>query len=308
LGSADKRKNMPYSWKFSTQVAATLVKTFLSCSLQLNSTHMATKKPSPYGSVKFKTIDEYHAAQTHEVQAALTQLRQVIHQAAPQAEETISYNMPCFKQGKNLVYYAAHSAHIGFYPSGSPLVVFAKELANYKTSKGAIQFPFGQPLPKTLIKKIVQHRVREEQAKAALKKSASAHVSSKLHTEIAAYHHALSAEDRSVADLLAATINSQLPKSESKIWHAHPVWFLDGNPIVGYSKLKNCMRLLFWSGQSFDEPGLHPEGKFKAAEVRYTKATEVKEKDLKRWLKKAVAIQWDYKHLVKRKGVLLRLK
>ena len=95
---------------------------------------------------------------------------------------------------------------------------------------------------------------------------------------------------------------------QNKIWHRHPVWFLEGNPIVGYSKLKDCIRLLFWSGQSFDEPGLEPEGSFKAAEARYTSDDQMAASDLKRWLKKAIEIQWDYKNIVKRKGKLERLK
>jgi hypothetical protein len=97
-------------------------------------------------------------------------------------------------------------------------------------------------------------------------------------------------------------------EAENKIWHAHPVWFLDGNPIVGYHKLKDCIRLLFWSGQSFDEEGLQKEGSFKAAEARYTTAEDINLKDLKRWLKKSKEIQWDYKNIVKRKGKLKRLK
>ena len=86
------------------------------------------------------------------------------------------------------------------------------------------------------------------------------------------------------------------------------MWFLEGNPIVGYSKLKDSVRLLFWSGQSFDEPGLQNEGSFKAAEARYTDVKQVKLGDLRKWLKKAKDIQWDYKNIVKRKGVLERLK
>jgi hypothetical protein len=123
-----------------------------------------------------------------------------------------------------------------------------------------------------------------------------------------AYNNTQSNEERDICNLLAETINSNLPKAENKIWHAHPVWFLDGNPVVGYSKLKNCVRLLFWSGQSFDEPGLQNEGSFKAAEMRYISTDQVNTKDLKRWLKKANDIQWDYKNIVKRKGVLERLK
>jgi hypothetical protein len=129
-----------------------------------------------------------------------------------------------------------------------------------------------------------------------------------IHTETRAYNAAQSPGDRLICDALAEIIDQQLPNAENKIWHRHPVWFLDGNPIVGYSKLKDSVRLLFWSGQSFDEPGLTPEGSFKAAEARYTSVDEISPKDLRRWLKKSVAIQWDYKNIVKRKGKLVRLK
>jgi len=129
-----------------------------------------------------------------------------------------------------------------------------------------------------------------------------------INKDIQAYNKSQSKEDAAICDLLSQEIDANLPKAENKIWHAHPVWFLDGNPIVGYSKLKGCVRLLFWSGQSFDEENLHVEGTFKAAEARYTSAKEVNVKDLKRWLKKSKAIQWDYKNLIKRKGVLERLK
>jgi hypothetical protein len=129
-----------------------------------------------------------------------------------------------------------------------------------------------------------------------------------MNKEVQAYNNAQSKNDKEICNLLAAEINRDLPEAENKIWHRHPVWFLDGNPIVGYHKLKDCIRLLFWSGQSFDEVGLQKEGSFKAAEARYTSAEQVSTKDLKRWLKKARNIQWDYKNIVKRKGVLERLK
>lgn len=129
-----------------------------------------------------------------------------------------------------------------------------------------------------------------------------------MNPDIQAYHNALTDTDKAICELLYQHISTALPQAENKVWHAHPVWFLDGNPIVGYSKLKGNVRLLFWSGQTFDEPGLTNEGKFKAAEARYTSADEVNTKDLKRWLKKAETIQWDYKNIVKRKGQLERLK
>jgi hypothetical protein len=129
-----------------------------------------------------------------------------------------------------------------------------------------------------------------------------------IHKDIQAHNAAQSTGDKRIGDALARAIDRQLPDADSKIWHGHPVWFLDGNPIVGYSKLKACIRLLFWSGQSFDEPGLEAEGSFKAAEVRYTSENQIAARDLKRWLEKSIEIQWDYKNIVKRKGKLLRLK
>lgn len=129
-----------------------------------------------------------------------------------------------------------------------------------------------------------------------------------IHPEIQAYNAAQSPTDQPICDTLAKAIERHLRGAECKIWHRHPVWFLDGNPIVGYSKLKGCVRLLFWSGQSFDEPGLEPEGSFKAAEARFTGADQISAKDLKRWLARSIEIQWDYKNIVKRKGKLIRLK
>ena len=114
--------------------------------------------------------------------------------------------------------------------------------------------------------------------------------------------------DRAICERLADQIDRHLPEAENRIWHAHPVWFLDGNPIVGYSKLKTSVRLLFWSGQSFQEPGLTNEGSFKAAEVRYGGVEEVDIRSLARWLAEARDVQWDYKNLVRRKGKLERLK
>ena len=129
-----------------------------------------------------------------------------------------------------------------------------------------------------------------------------------MNADINAYNNTQSPADQAICDLLATTIDSVLTEAESKIWHRHPVWFLDGNPVAGYSKLKDCIRLLFWSGQTFDEEKLDKEGSFKAAEIRYTSAKQINLRDLKRWLKKSREIQWDYKNIVKRKGQLERLK
>nr|WP_315201008.1 DUF1801 domain-containing protein [uncultured Flavobacterium sp.] len=129
-----------------------------------------------------------------------------------------------------------------------------------------------------------------------------------MNPEIQAYNDKQTAADKAICDLLASTIYSELTEAENKIWHAIPVWFLDGNPIVGYGKLKDSVRLLFWSGDTFEEKNLQKEGKFKAADIRYTSADQIDLADLSRWLKKSRKIQWDYKNIVKRKGQLERLK
>lgn len=125
--------------------------------------------------------------------------------------------------------------------------------------------------------------------------------------DISSYNNSQLSEDKEICELLRQEIDTVLSKAESKIWHGHPVWFLEGNPIVGYSKLKDSVRLLFWSGQSFDEPELIKEGSFKAAEARYTRVDQINKVNLHRWLKKSESIQWDYKNIVKRRGVLMKL-
>jgi hypothetical protein len=126
--------------------------------------------------------------------------------------------------------------------------------------------------------------------------------------EIDTYNKKLNDVDQAVCQLLANEIDRGLPIAESKIWHSHPVWFLDGNPIVGYNKQKQGIRLMFWSGADFEEPGLDVVGKkFKDASVFFNDLTEVKKTILRRWLKESQSIQWDYKNIVKRKGQLVRL-
>jgi len=124
--------------------------------------------------------------------------------------------------------------------------------------------------------------------------------------DIKQYNQKQTANDQLICDTLASAISESL--ADCKVWHAHPVWFIDGNPIVGYSKQKPGIRLMFWSGVDFDEEKLEPgTGKFKDASVFYTSADEINVKEIKRWLKKAKRIQWDYKNLIKRKGKLERI-
>jgi uncharacterized protein YdhG (YjbR/CyaY superfamily) len=130
-----------------------------------------------------------------------------------------------------------------------------------------------------------------------------------MNSEIQTYNDKQTSVDKEICDLLATIINNELTEAENKIWHAHPVWFLNGNPIVGYSKQKAGLRLLFWSGADFEEKELNVVGKkFKDASIFYASATEIEENNLKRWLQKSREIQWDYKNIVKRKGQLDRLK
>lgn len=130
-----------------------------------------------------------------------------------------------------------------------------------------------------------------------------------MHTEILKYNKQQGPRHKDVSDCLPEEIDKNLSGAESKIWRAHPVWVLDDNPIVGYSKQKLGIRLMFWSGADFEEAGLNVVGKkFKDASVFYNEVSEVRTTDLRRWLKKAKAIQWDYKNLIRRKGRLERLK
>lgn len=129
-----------------------------------------------------------------------------------------------------------------------------------------------------------------------------------MHADIKAYNEEQQVGDREICELLSAEIDRRLPKAESKVWHRHPVWFLDGNPIVGYSKQKAGVRLMFWSGADFGEERLKPgTGKFKDASIFYASVADVKTTELARWLKKSREIQWDYKNIYKTKGKLNRI-
>ena len=129
-----------------------------------------------------------------------------------------------------------------------------------------------------------------------------------MHLEIETFNDNQAEEDRALCELLASVIDAPLPEATSKIWHRHPVWFLNDNPTVGYSRLKAGLRLMFWSGADFEEEDLKPgTGKFKDASIIFTSVDEVNLQDLMRWLKKSKKIQWDYKNIAKRKGELRRV-
>jgi len=122
--------------------------------------------------------------------------------------------------------------------------------------------------------------------------------------EIISYNDRQSDEQKRICTILMKEIASSLPEATCKLYHAAPVWFIDGNPIVGYDVSKGYVNLLFWSGQSFSDSRLRPKGKFKAAGVSYGVIEALNIYTLRAWLKKSATIQWDYKNLVARGGEL----
>lgn len=126
--------------------------------------------------------------------------------------------------------------------------------------------------------------------------------------QIIDYNATQTEEYGKICELLASLIQKHLPEAEGKVWHRHPVWFLDGNPTVGYVIQKAGVRLMFWSGADFGEEGLNVLGqKFKDASIFFNHLSEVDEEALVRWLNKSKEIRWDYKNLVKRKGQLVKI-
>lgn len=121
-----------------------------------------------------QTVDAYIASFPESTRALLMQMRTAIREEAPDAEEKMSYGIPTFRQNGNLVHYAAYQHHIGFYPGAAAIVDFADDFAQYKSAKGSVQFPIGEPLPLKLVKKVVRYRVKQDADKANKKAAASA--------------------------------------------------------------------------------------------------------------------------------------
>ncbi|MCK6617775.1 MAG: DUF1801 domain-containing protein [Cyclobacteriaceae bacterium] len=257
--------------------------------------------------VKHKDVDHYIASFPAAVQVILKKIRATIQKAAPGATERISYGMPFYEYGGKgyagrLIYFAAFKKHISLFITLREDEAVPAALKKYHVSKATYQFALNAPIPFSLIEKTVKALVRGRTKQSAVGKPEA------LSQEIQTYNKRQSKPDRTTCDLLAQQISTQLPDAENKIWHAHPVWFLAGNPIVGYSKQKKGIRLMFWSGADFEEEKLNIRGeKFKDASVFYNNSSEVNTTDLQRWLKKARVIQWDYKNIVKRKGQLVKL-
>lgn len=125
----------------------------------------------------------------------------------------------------------------------------------------------------------------------------------KVGQDILDYQSELSDADAEIGEAIIKLILKLLPNAEGKVWHGHPVWFIDGNPIVGYSLKKSGIEVLFWSGQSFKFEGLRAIGKFKAAGIAVPTIQDLNKKSMKAWLAEAVAVQWDYQNLPKKRAL-----
>ena len=261
----------------------------------------------------FKSVDEYIAQFPKDVQAILKKIRLTIRKAAPKASELISYGMPFYEYGGRgikgrLIYFSTFKKHISLFITPRDTESITRRMKRFHVSKATYQFPLNEPFPFDVLEETVKALVKARDSKES-KIGSTQKAAAKGGKDIAAYGSQLSPSDKAISKLLKETIDKHLPKGESKIWHGHPVWFLDDNPTVGYSRQKAGIRLMFWSGASFDESALKAgTGKFKDASIFYNDISEVNTKDLKRWLKKSGEIQWDYKNIVKRKGRLERLK
>jgi len=197
----------------------------------------------------FKNIDEYIKLWPKDVQVLLMQLRKTIKAAAPMAEETISYQMPAFQYHGKLVFFAAYEKHIGFYPTASPVEAFAKEISKYKNSKGTVQFPLDKPLPLALITKMVKYKLKENIAKAALKKSIKSIVKKaapKKTTDddlVKDYLNKLEPAAKADIDAVRKIIKSASPKLNERIkWNAPSYYYKDD--IVTFGPYKTHKLLL----------------------------------------------------------------
>jgi len=130
----------------------------------------------------------------------------------------------------------------------------------------------------------------------------------KISQDIQDYQSELTVEESEIGAALIKLISKSLPGAEAKVWHGHPVWFIDGNPVVGYSLKKAGIEVLFWSGQSFKLEGLRAIGKFKAAGVAVPNLKSLDKKAMTAWLAEAIAIQWDYQNLPKKRALVKRTK
>ena len=126
----------------------------------------------------------------------------------------------------------------------------------------------------------------------------------KLPDDIVEYNKALATDDRVLCEKLVQIFGGALPGATAKVWHAHPVWFDNGNPLVGYARRKDGICVLFWSGQSFAEPGLTHTGSFRAAEYWPPAADDIDTAKLERWLVDALRVQWNYRDIRTNRGLV----
>ena len=252
----------------------------------------------------YSTIDQYIAAAAPAVRPILNEIRRVAKRAVPQAQETISYKLPALKLERTFFYFAAFEEHIGVYPPVTGDASLRKQLVPYANEKGNLKFPLREAIPYTLIVRVAVAPSKQYSKMAAATTKPVKRKASKSDAngddQVAAYSQAQSLAFRAISDELRKLITTSLPKAEYKVWHGSPVWFIDENPVVGYNATAKTVNLLFWNGQAFDEPGLKPVGKYRAAHALFEDASEIDHKVVRRWLKKAKSDVFDSKAFFKK--------
>lgn len=251
------------------------------------------------------TVDEYIAAFPEEVQQLLLQMRKTIKAAAPKAEELISYGMPGYKYHGMLVYFSGFAKHIGFYAVPSGHAAFKKELAGYKQGKGSVQFPLDKALPLALVKKIVQFRVKENEAKAITKAKPSKPLKALKPLEplkpvkqtdaaiVDAYMHKLSHPLKAAAETLRIIIKKAGKQLSERIkWNAPSYYYKEDILTFNFGDPK-CIRIIFHHPSIVKIKSPLLEGNYKDRRIVYIKdaaAVKANKKELETIIKQSIAM------------------
>jgi uncharacterized protein YdhG (YjbR/CyaY superfamily) len=242
------------------------------------------------------TVDEYIAAFPKEVQQLLSQMRKTIKAAAPKAQELISYGMPGYKYHGMLVYFSGFAKHIGFYAVPSGHAAFKKELAGYKQGKGSVQFPLDKPLPLALVKKIVQFRVKENEAKAVAKAKTLTPVKPPKPTGavvIEDYMAKLKYPLKAEAETLRAIIKKAGKKLSERIkWNAPSYYYKEDILTFNFGDPK-CIRIIFHHPSVIKIKSPLLEGNYKDRRIVYLKdanAIKTNKKELENIIQQSIAL------------------
>jgi len=238
-------------------------------------------------SAHFTNIDEYIAQFDDKQQVLLQSVREIIREAAPEAKETISYQMPTFRQQGNLIHFALSKNHLGIYPGPAAITFYQAELASYKTSKGAIQLPLDQPLPKALLQKIVQFNLEKQQDKVAPDWK-------KYHSQ---WQEAIEKTQAIVQDF---------PLQKTFKWGGD-VYTFQGKNVLSYAGFKQHFAIWFYNGVFLSDPEQvlvsGSEGKTKGLrQWRFSHVDEMDATKIARYIEEAIQTVLDGKELKTEKG------